>query len=128
MFRLDIDAWGLRSMLKYSVDVVQAKSSCFLADTATLDVACSALFGFPLVIFRTFRAPYEVFTGHAVKRAKHWEAYNLLLDAPMDQDRYHDKDLIALFSVDSGNRGTVINLQGLRLSSEFVLRIIEVRQ
>lgn len=103
------------------------KSSCCLADNVALDLVCSALFGFASVTFIEFRAPYEVFIGHAVKRTKSCVPRNLVLGAPVDQDRYHDEDLISLLSTKSGNTYNSIRFQGLRLSSEFFLRIIEVR-
>ncbi|KAH7724142.1 hypothetical protein AAVH_08402 [Aphelenchoides avenae] len=95
------------------------------ADNVPLDVVYSALFGFPSMIFQSFRAPYEVFTGHAIKRLKDCVTQKLLLDAPMDQDRYHDEDLISLFSIEPVRREMNITFRGLRLSSEFLLKIIE---
>lgn len=50
-----------------------------------------------------------------------------LLHAPIDQSRYHDDDLISLLSVED-QRESVFSLQGVRLSSEFFLKVLKVRR
>ncbi|KAH7704669.1 hypothetical protein AAVH_28139 [Aphelenchoides avenae] len=125
---LDDVAFKALIAIQPNVDRVMFSGTCgynSIADNATTDVVCSALFRFPSVTFTTFRAPYEVFTGHAIKRPKDCMMRKLKLDAPIDQDRYHDEDLNSLFSIEPRNTPISIHLQGLRLSSEFILRIIE---
>lgn len=114
-------------MLYDESEALWAQSSYCLAHNVSPDVIRSALFGFQSAGVTSFRAPYEVFTRHAVKQTKEDGAFKLMLDAPVDQDRYHDEDLISLFSIESRYTHISIHFQGLRLSSAFVLSIIEVR-
>ncbi|KAH7707368.1 hypothetical protein AAVH_25388 [Aphelenchoides avenae] len=104
-------------------------NSCNRTSTSTdvtLDLARSALFGFQSVIFPSFRASYDVFTGRAIQRAKDFELGKIWLDAPKDQACYHDDELISLLSIKSGNRHEpAFYLKGLRLSSQFFLKVLE---
>lgn len=113
--------------------VLYAQAKCVryhpLAFDVTLELARSALFGFEAVIFPSFRPGFDVFTGQGIQRAKNLELGKIWVDAPKNQDRYHDDDLISLLSVNAGNvysREPLYNLKGLRLSSQFFLKVIEV--
>lgn len=98
------------------------------ATDVTLALANSAFFGFESAIFASFRPSFELFAGRGIQRAKKLELRKIYLDAPKDQVRYHDDDLIPLLSVKSDiHRVPLFKLEVLHLSSQFVLKLVEVR-